>query len=493
MGDVLKMMRDRYKIKHLIMRKNAIKVFFLIIILYASITGIFVFSKPKKTSQAYKDQSYTQNYYSNEIGPDRTIIINDPLKSGVARIKIIENAKHTLDIAYFSIETGESPFLFFAALIEAADRGVKVNLLLDGIFHGMRGQLKDIVYTFSAHPNMTLKYYEPLNIFLPWTANNRMHDKYILADNKIAIIGGRNIGDKYFNPDWYHEKVTNDRDIVIFNSKEKDTGSVLKQLSNYFDELWNHKYTKPSRKKISRAQYNKGLRKGQELKADARIVKQTHKELFEEEIDLMALSSPTNKVTLINNSVERFSKEPRIWYEISQLIKSAKESVFIQSPYVIPSKQMMKGYFNKEDCKDIKISILTNSLASSPNIPAYSGYMNHRKKIVDCNIHVYELQSINSTHAKSFVIDDDLLLIGSFNLDSRSTYLSTESMVVIHSPQLVKEFEKVTEDYIDHSLLVGKDYNYIPKDGLEEEKVRPMKKNLIKSLSYITRFFEYLL
>ncbi|HHX62515.1 MAG TPA: hypothetical protein GX707_17655, partial [Epulopiscium sp.] len=318
-------------------------------------------------------------------------------------------------------------------------------------------------------------------------------DKYIVADNKIAIIGGRNIGDKYFNPDWYNKKVTNDMDIIIVHSDLNDDGSVLSQLSSYYELVWNHPYTKSPVKRLSTLQYNKGIKKGQALKENASKQKEAHKALFEKEIDFMALSSPTNKITLIHNPISRFSKEPRVWYEITQLMATAQKSVFIQSPYVVPIKQMTRDYIDKERFKDINVSILTNSLASTPNPPAYSGYLNHRKEIVDSNINVYELQSQHSTHGKSFVIDDDLVLIGSFNLDPRSAYLSTESMVAIHSSDLVQKFKEGTEEYVAHSLLVGPDYNYIPKAGVKEEKVSFVKKTFIKSLSYLTRFFEYLL
>lgn len=476
-----------------ITKTNVIKFALYFFVIYVMVTGMFIFAIPKDISTEHKNNSTTDNYYSDTIGPDRAVLINDPLKAGVARIRIIENAKETLDISCFSIENGESSLLFFGALLEAADRGVQVNLLLDGMFHGMRGDLRDIVYAFAAHPNMDLKYYEPFNIFLPWTVNNRMHDKYIIADNTIAIIGGRNIGDKYFNPDWYNDKITNDRDIVVFNYVEDCTDSVLHQLSDYYDLVWNHEYTKLPIKELSSKQYNKGIEKSQELKANAKSAKEVHKELFEDEVDLMALSSPTNKITLITNPIERFSKEPTMWYEITQLMQSAKKSVFIQSPYVIPSRQMIKKDLNKSIFEDIKFSILTNSLASSPNMLAYSGYLKNKEMIVDNNVDVYELQSENSTHAKSFVIDDDLALIGSFNLDPRSVYLSTESMVVIHSADIVERFEEVTQQYIDHSLLVGPDYNYIPKHGIKETQVTLMKKIVIRSLSYINRFFEYLL
>src|SRR5699024_8146322 len=204
-----------------------IKLILLLYLLYVLITGIFIFTKPKKTSNDYIENSSVEDYYSNDIGPDRGILMDNPLESGLARLKIIDSAEYTLNMSYFSIESDETSHLFFGALIDAADRGVEVNLLLDGIFHGLRGELKPIIYTFINHPNMNLKFYEPLNPLKPWTFNNRMHDKYIIADNEIAIIGGRNIGDKYFAPEWYDDKITNDRDMIIINSKTEDSSSVV--------------------------------------------------------------------------------------------------------------------------------------------------------------------------------------------------------------------------------------------------------------------------
>lgn len=162
---------------------KAIVIFLLLLILYTFIMGVLIFARPGKIAN---NNSYLSppDFYSDKVGPDRGILLDNPLDSGIARLKIIGDAQETLDISYFCIKDGESPNLFFGALIEAADRGVQVNLLLDGLFHGIKGEFKPIMYTFMLHPNMKLKFYEPFNPFMPWTFNNRMHDKYIIADNR---------------------------------------------------------------------------------------------------------------------------------------------------------------------------------------------------------------------------------------------------------------------------------------------------------------------
>ncbi len=477
----------------IINKRKIIKIVLLSWVLYMLVTGVFIFIRPKNISEDYIETSSVDNFYSDTVGPDRGILMDNPLESGLARLKIIDSAEKTLNISYFSIESGEAPNLFFGALIDAADRGVKVNLLLDGLFHGLKGEFKPIIYIFMDHPNMNLKFYEPINLLMPWTINNRMHDKYIIADNNVAIIGGRNIGDKYFAPEWYNEKITNDRDIIIVNSKPEDSTSVIYQMSEYFDSIWNHEYSEPINRRLSNIKHRRAIRKSKELKRKSAKAKEINKDLFENPIDLMEVSFPTNKISFIHNPIERFSKEPWCWYEITELMKSAQKSIFVQSPYIIPNKQMIENFLNEDEFRGIDITALTNSLGSTPNLPAYSGYLNHKKELVDSNINIFEFQSEDSLHTKSFIIDDNLLAIGSFNSDPRSTYLSTESMVIIHSTEAVKKIEEGLHNYFDKSLLVSENYNYLPGKDIEITPVSPLRRAVVNILSLITRWFEYLL
>src|SRR5699024_2751785 len=221
--------------------------------------------------------------------------------------------------------------------------------------------------------------------------------------------------------------------------------------------------------------------------------RELYKEQFENIPDLYNTSLPTNKVSFIHNPIERFSKEPWCWYELVQLCKGGEDSIFIQSPYIIPSKKMTKDLINKEDLGNMNITFLTNSLASTPNLLAFSGYQNYRKKMVDNKINILETQSSNSIHSKAFVIDNDIVAIGSFNLDARSAFLSTESMVVIHSAEVVEEFGGNIFNYTDESLLVSEDYGYVENVKVEEKQVNLIKKILVKILAIPLRFIEYLL
>lgn len=464
-------------------------------IVYFVIGASLIFALPKEVSEEYANTSISNSYYSDKDGVDRAIILDNPLESGLARLFIIENAKERLDVAYYSIERGETPNVFIGALFDAADRGVEVNVLLDGIFHGLRASRRSVIYAIANHPNINLKFYEKFNPLIPWTINNRMHDKYIISDNKIAIIGGRNIGDKYFAPEWYGKAITNDRDVVILNFNENKSlnTSAVNQMSDYFSEVWNHDYSKEAlllTKSIFRKNADK---RTDSMRKKAALAREMYKEQFEKIPDLYNISLPTRKVSFIHNPIERFSKQPWCWHELLELSKGAKNSVFVQSPYFIPSKKMTKSFANFEDFKSKDVVFLTNSLASTPNPLAFAGYQNYRKKIVDQKIKIIEIQSTDSIHSKAFVIDNEIVAIGSFNVDPRSTFLSTESMVVIHSKEVVEDFRTNIFEYTDRSLSVNENYSYKKDEQIEELIAHPFKKILIMVLSVIVRPFDYLL
>lgn len=473
--------------------REVIKKILLVYIIYVFIGAVLIFAMPKKVSPEYLEESSHETYYSDQVGRDRAIILDNPLEAGLARLFIIENAKETLNICYFSIGRGETPHIFLGALFDAADRGVQVNILLDGIFHGLRGPRRPIIYAISNHPNMNLKFYEKFNPLLPWTINNRMHDKFIIADNNISIIGGRNIGDKYFAPEWHEKSISNDRDVVVINFSENDEVSVVDEISDYFHEIWKHKFSQDVNLWTRSIFRKKGEISASNMREKASKSRKVYEDQFEKLPDLYNISLPTNKVSFIRNPIERFSKEPWCWYEIVQLCKASEESIFIQSPYIIPSKKMTRGLISSEDLENMNITFLTNSLASTPNLLAFSGYANYRSRMVDNKINILEIQSSDSIHSKSFVIDNNIVGIGSFNLDGRSSFLSTESMVVIHSEQVVEEFTENVFTYIDESLLVGVDYEYVDNKKIQEKQASILKKMLVKFLAIPIRLFDYLL
>ncbi len=479
--------------------KNLLKILpriMKIYALYALIFGVVIFGLCRHNSSKYFEINSVERFLGNEICQDKVALVEGRFESGIVRINLIENAQETLDISYYTIQEGVSTNIFLACILEAADRGVQVRFILDGLFHNLRGELKDVIYAFAEHPNIELKFYEPFSLLKPWTWNNRLHDKIIVVDEHLVIIGGRNIGDKYFAQGEYDDNydgiTVDDRDVVIVNTdRQNSSGSVVSQVKNYFNYVWNHEYSKYPLTKLTQHKQDKGHKKAKSLSNYLAALKNTNPDLFNNHIDWLEVSIPTSKVTLIHNPIQRLNKEPWCWYEITNLMKSANDSIIIQSPYVSPTKDMLK-YLNGKNNSPEEISILTNSIACSPNPLAISGYSLYREKIVDYGAKLYEFQGPNSIHAKSFIFDNRISLVGSFNFDSRSTFLSTETMVVIDSAEFAKLLKHEIKNQISNCLLVGKDCSYINNSEVTEN-VSPFKSIIIKILSAITYCFNYML
>ena len=460
--------------------------------LYVLVFGIFVFLFDKQVSETYRAEHPVERLYSDRVGGDRALLIDEPRDSAIVRVNMIETAEESLDISYYSMESGKVTNTFWGLLIEAADRGVRVRIILDGIANGLKGDKKEILYVMKKHPNIELKFYEPINIWKPWTLNNRLHDKYMIADNQIAVIGGRNIGDRFMVPDGYQGEVTFDRDVVLYKNGMQD--SVIQDLSAYFNMVYKSPYAKDTVGKLTKKQEKSAREKIDELQQSLQKERINKDNIFNKRIKWEQVTLPTNKITLIHNPIDRFTKEPWVWYEMNQLFQKAEKSIFLQSPYIIPSKKMMTGFFNEIQKDGVKLKVLTNSRASTPNYLAFSVYLNYRNKMVESGADIYEYHGEHSIHTKAYGIDDDMSLIGSFNIDPRSAFLSTETMVVIHSKEIKNQLDDMTNEYEKKSLLIGEDYKYIINESsIEERSVSMFKNILLKIIGFCGRFFEFLL
>ncbi|TMW73914.1 phospholipase D-like domain-containing protein [Alteribacter natronophilus] len=468
-------------------------IIFVIIgyVLYALFSGVIIFQLSGYDTNSSPADHDPERFYGDDESEDRVALIEGRLESKEARNNIKENAEETLDITNFKLTEGSAANIFFASIVEAADRGVQVRVLLDGMFHGMRGEYTDIVYAFASHPNIDLKFYEPVDLLRPWTLNNRLHDKLVISDNNLSMISGRNIGDRYFAPEGF-EGATNDRDAVIYNSGADN--SVIDDIQNYFDYVWNHEFSQSQTENVSEPQLAAGEDQLNELREILEEFHYSSSELFQQEIDWEERSLPTRKVTFIHNPIERMNKEPVVWRDITNLLESAEEYIFMQSPFIIPSERVMK-HLDLDAISAPKVEILTNSLAASPNLPAYGGYSRYREELAGTLADLYEYQGPDqSIHGKSYMIDDRISMIGSFNLDPRSVYLSTESMIVVDSEEVAMELRGHVDNLMTHeSLLVNDDGSFEESEFAEEAEVPAAKRFRKNMWAFFTRFFEHLL
>ncbi|MPQ42780.1 phospholipase D-like domain-containing protein [Clostridium tarantellae] len=467
----------------------------IIYMIYFIVSGVMIFSRKKEVSKSFIKDINIRNFYSEKIGNDKATIIEKPLEALKVRINLIKEAKNTINICYFSMDRGIATDIIFALLLKKANEGVKVKILLDGMFHGLVKENKAIIYSISKHPNIELKFYEPLNYLKPWTINNRMHDKYIIVDNKILLIGGRNIEDRFYFPKNIGF-TTYDRDVLVtnicLNTKKVaiDKKSVIIDVSNYFEYIYNCKFSKEYLKKLTPKKLKLAEERNIELANKLKKYRDLYSEYFND-MQLYKIGCETNKITLVHNPIGRF-KESWCLYDIVRILNKAKKSIFIQTPYLVVDRKMQKTYLKKKYNEKLYVNILTNSKASTPNLLAYSRYLKNRKKIAASGVTVYEYQSKDFIHAKTIAVDDDISIIGLFNMDPRSSFLSTETMLVIQSRKLRNQLDKIIASYEKESLTVGKDGNYL-RGKVKEIKISKFKSIKIKLLYIIESGIEYLL
>ncbi|CAH0294427.1 Cardiolipin synthase C [Peribacillus sp. Bi96] len=465
------------------MAMKGILIVLLLYLLYVVATAVVLFYFPKEKEEDRMTKHIRSYFGEKDSTVDRVLLLEDGYESGLARMQMIQDAQHSIDIAYYSISKGETSELLLGALLEAADRGVKIRILLDGICHGLRGELSSVRYALASHENIELRYYETFKPFKPWTWHNRLHDKIITVDGKLGIIGGRNIADKYLANQPPKDFVY-DRDVLIFNAKQ-ERDSVINEMKDYLNELWTHPYTSDVFSDLSKRQTEKGKRERDVLSSQYSKAMQTKADFVNPVVDWNTSTTATKKVSFIHNPIERFYKHPFVWRSLVDIAAEANKSVFIQSPYIVPAS-MLKENVPKEMHSTADWTILTNSVTSTPNVIAFSGYLALRDDIVETGARLYEYSKLYSLHGKSVVYDQRLSAVGSFNLDSRSAFLNTESMVVIDSEAFAEQLIGAIESKIADSTLVADKKRYIqpPEDQKKEKSF--FKATFLNALSKIT-------
>lgn len=378
---------------------------------------------------------------------ERILCIDDNTDALIYRLGLIEAAKERLVLTTFDFRDDESGGEIMAALYDAAERGVKIKILLDGMNAFLHLRKSDNFNTLAAHENITVKLYNPVNLLLPYRINYRMHDKYLIADDFAYILGGRNTDDLFLGH--YVEKYNEDRDILVFE-EERGGGSSYNQLTEYFKRIWNLKACKI---------YIRAPKKTVDFKALREKTRERYPQAFEN-IDWRDTTESAESVRLITNPIEAENKSPSVWKIMVSMMRGGEE-VLIQSPYVICSKDMY-GDLTEVCARSKNAQLIINAVESGTNPFGCTDYLSQKKKIIDTNLTVYEYLGAQAQHTKTVLIGDDLSIVGSCNVDMRSVYLDTELMLVIKSRPLNAELKKKAE------LLKKSSRRTLP-DGSESE------------------------
>lgn len=418
-----------------------------------------------------------QTFLSDQTGPDRAMLLEDNGSAWSERLRLLNQAQEQIVLTTFDMRDSNSTQDILSVLLAKANQGVSVKILVDGANGWIRMEKSPLFHTINAHPNITLKLYNPVDLVRPWRNQYRLHDKIIIVDDLGYIIGGRNTHD-YFIGTYDTASRSLDREVLVYNTLHqtaRSTESSLTQVQQYFDTMWNSDFCKVyfGRQTQPSHRQEQQLR---ELEAHYVQLVRQHTDLFQE-LDFMQRTVPTSRITLLYNNPDVAAKEPEIFYQLCRLMNQAQEQVTIFSPYAVCNTYMITELqqiaAQTEDCK-----LLVNSVENGDNFFASADYLRHKADVLQSGFSVYEYDGGLSTHGKSLTIDDRLAIIGSYNLDLRSTYLSTETMVVIDSVELTAQLNNHFAAMLrDSRQLITPDTYSVP-DHVQVAEVSPMKRVL---------------
>ncbi|MEO9870732.1 phospholipase D-like domain-containing protein [Ekhidna sp.] len=420
------------------------------------------------TEPSVKKLEQLMNFAELDSTKTGVLVLEEGDVSMIFRAWLSDAAQESIDIQYFIFSGDNVGLIAVDYLLRAAERGVMVRLLVDDI---MVEADADELLALDSHPNLEIRIYNPtanigknLSSKIKTLAqdfrgvNQRMHNKTFNVDGKVIITGGRNIADEYF--DYDHAYNFRDRDVML-------VGETVSSVTNSFETFWKNDLSVPIEDLISLSK--------EEMNVDVKF-EYLHqyacstnnfwpevRENIENVPVLFHQLNATGQVAWVddvsfvsdlpgkNDGSEGLGGGGMSTDALIKLISEAEESIFIQTPYLVTT-ELSQQLFQKAIKRGVEIKILTNSLMSTDNLEAFSGYKRERKVLLDIGVQIYEFKpdaairyqvmtgalqrKINfrptfGLHAKSMVVDNEIAVIGTFNLDPRSANLNTECIAVI--------------------------------------------------------------
>ncbi len=455
-----------------VIKRHRIAFMVLGVILYVVIGALAPFMHYSPVSQSFQESFNAQDILEPEVSPDRAMILETNTSAWEERIRLMNMASERIILSTFDMRDGESTRDLLAVLLHKADEGVQVQILVDGFSDFLRMEGRPVFYALSSHPNVEIRIYNPIRPWFPWTLQGRMHDKFVIADDQAYILGGRNTFD-YFIGDYETENKSFDRELLIYNSKGPGESS-LNGLMAYFQEVWNLEVCRifhddpdlAERKKVQ------GQRRLLEERYDH--LQEVRPDLFEP-FDYAQVTEPTQGVELLSGETGIYGKEPRVFYMLSQLMAHAQEQVIIHTPYAVCNDYMYDTLTNL--CAQVpEVTMMVNSVENGDNLVASSDYLKNKGHLIETGLEIYEYDGGISYHGKSVVIDNDISIVGSYNLDLRSTYMDTELMLVVKSEAVTQELTGYMEDMHQDCRKVIDAKTYETPPHLDIARIPPAKR-----------------
>lgn len=465
-----------------IILKIVLKCFLAVVLFIVAVNLLEPVIQPE-LSDKQKEEIGKTKYTSEENGSERIRCIDDNEEALLWRLRMIESARESIVFATFDFREDNSGTDIMAALYSAAERGVKVQVLLDGINHMLYLGNSGLFRALCMHENVEVRVYNSVGVKNIFYQNYRMHDKYLIVDDEMYLLGGRNTNDIFLGD--YADDINIDREILVYETKPEEGESLL-ACRQYFSDIWDEssvKERKPSMKeeKVTEAyetlknRYLSVCQKNETIKNYENWLEDTY---------------PAKKITFLHNGIRAEKKEPVMLYELEHIMQQGKV-VMIQTPYVICNDKMYEVLADVSEHADVRV--ILNAVERGSNPWGCTDYLNNKEKISNTGVTIYELLNEDAVHTKTILVDNRISIVGSYNWDARSTYLDTELMLVIDSEELNQHIRELNAAYMDKSREVRPDGTETEGKGYQALTLPAAKKLVYNILRVIIIPFRYLL
>ena len=454
---------------------------------------------PKVTASDFNYDPYKTpiaQYYESELEQDNetsgATLIDDGLSAFIIRSAFARMATKTIDLQTYIYSNDFTSKVLIGELKNAADRGVKIRILLDD--YGTKSDIVDVTL-LNQHPNIEVKIFNTVAnrsklLYYPQfltdfnRLNSRMHNKLFIVDNIAYITGGRNVGSNYFYP----ETASNfsDTDVLFL-------GDMTRYATMSFNEYWNHHLAIPA-SVFPKAKSKRAMRKLEKTFADLErrsaedvrryntVISMAMRDFKQKKFDFSwgrgkFLADPPEKVEMTMDEKENYRSD--IILALQHLWNKTKNSVYMSAAYFVPGQGGLE-HMLQEEKSGVHMTIVTNSLASTNAPTVYAKWEKYREQLIKSGADVYEFMvsaenlrgkehdrerkqsSFSVLHSKTMVFDDNISWIGSFNLDPRSAYYNTENVAIFESADFADKLREMIIKDTQTSWRVTLDKNNKP-------------------------------
>ena len=454
------------KEKHPVLRKvrRILRILILCYLLAALVPCFLLPPYPVKSTESWPQTSRNV---------DMAALVEGGGDSLQLRLGLIQSAQKSIRLGTYLFGVDGSGTEIMAALYQAAERGVQVEILTDGLLGVLNFRNDPLVYALGSHERVTIYLYNPVDLLLPWNLNSRYHEKYMVVDDETLLLGGRNVSDEFLLEGTEGYSL----DLEVLTVKSGDGVCAANLAAQRFDDMVHGAFCE--------AAYG-SLRNDSDRSARETLrMYSVRPGILPGSLSLV----PIERAMLFGTAPDPSDKTPDVMGAMSRLADRAQEEVIWCSPYFCLDAPMKASLSHVADEKQVRL--ITNSAATGNNVVASADGVFHRSMVNRLPCEVWEVQSVYSLHTKAMLLDRRTSVIGSFNMDMRSCYLDTELMIALDSPELAQRTLSYLGGLMDTSAPASEMARATGK-GMERAEMPLRKGVMIYLMSPIISLFRFL-